>query len=200
MLTPITSGNITTISVGTTNDNKKEQAMWNYLDKMDKNLLYMYTSLLTGEQKQLHLFSRSEEELTEGEIHKREAQANNNGFYMVWFVYRYILGCETLEEALSLPIEEVIEKYGLKPFISSVSLKQAKSRHAKLYVGIDKDIPLWKIEDMVIVLEILYNRLDFWEQIDCFVKNAGTSEGKLNVRQKRCIEAKKRYMTILKRG
>lgn len=59
MLTPITSGNITTISVGTTNDNKKEQAMWDYLDKMDKNLLYMYTSLLTGEQKQLHLFSRS---------------------------------------------------------------------------------------------------------------------------------------------
>ena len=26
--------------------------MWDYLDKMDKNLLYMYASLLTGEQKQ----------------------------------------------------------------------------------------------------------------------------------------------------
>ena len=174
--------------------------MWDYLDKMDKNLLYMYVSLLTGEQKQLHLFSRSEEELTENEVHKREAQAKNNGFYMVWFVYRYVLQCETLEEALALPANEVIEKYGLKSFISSVSLKQAKSRHAKLYVGIDKDIPLWKEEDMAIVLEILYKRLNFWEQLDCFIERAGAEGKKMNVRQKRCLEAKERYKAILKRG
>lgn len=172
--------------------------MWDYLDKMDKNLLYMYAAILTGQQKQLHLFNRSEEELTDAEIHKREVQAKNNGFYMVWFVYRHVLGCETLEEALALDALEVIETYGLKPFISSVSLKQAKSRHAKLYVGIDKDIPLWKVEDMAIVLEILYKRLDFWEQLDCFIRRAGTSEnGKMNVRQKRCLEVKEKYKALL---
>lgn len=167
--------------------------MWEYLDKMDKNLLYMYASLLSKQQKQLHIFNRSEEELTDEEIHRREAQTRNNGFYLVWFVYRYVLNCQTLEEALAMPASEVIEKYGLKHFVYS-----PQAKYAKLYIGIDKDIPLWKESDMAIVLEILYKRLGFWEQLDLFVERAGSPSGKLNVRQKRCLEAKQRYMTLLK--
>lgn len=162
--------------------------MWEYLDRMDKNLLYMYAALLQGQQKQIHRYNR-QEEVTEEELHQREIQDKNDTLYLVWFVYRYVLGCKTLEEALALPVTETLEKYKLKkPILSS----------RVLYLGIDKDILLWKEEDMAIVLEILYKRLNFWEQLDCFIEKAGKGSGKkMNIRQKRCLEAKERYKALL---
>ena len=161
-------------------------AMWDYLDKMDKNLLYDYTAVLTGQKKRMQWFNRTEGEMTEDEQRRREAEERSNSLYLIWFVYRYILGCNTLEEALSYNAEEVLTKYRLKMLMEQKFL----------YLGIDRDIPLWKEEDIRIILTILYNRLDFWEQLDCFIQNAGTGN-RINIRQKRCMEAKRRYEELL---
>lgn len=161
-------------------------AMWDYLDKMDKNLLYEYATVLTGRKKSMQWFNRTEGEMSEDEQRRREVEGRSNSLYLIWFVYRYVLGCDTLEKALSCNLEEVLTKYRLRILIE----------HKLLYLGIDKDIPLWKDEDVRIILMILYNRLGFWEQLDCFIENAGTGN-RINIRQKRCMEAKRRYEGLL---
>lgn len=164
--------------------------MWEYLDKMDKNLLYDYAQLFSSRKKNLCFFGRSDEELTEQEVHQREVEAKDKTFYLIWFVYRYVLGCETLEEALQYDAKEVLDTYKLKALIG------VSSSQNTLYVGIDKECMLRKYEDMPIVLEILYKRLNFWEQLDCFIENINT--GKItSQRYKRCIEARERYRELL---
>ncbi len=164
--------------------------MWDYLDKMDKNVLYTYAALLSANSRHHfeHLHSRvgKDEELTEKEIHEREVSDRNVRLYLVWFVYRYILGCRTLDEALVKPVDEVFGKYKLKQIVFG----------KQIYIGIDGDIPLYREEDVPIILEILYKRLGFWEQLDLFIEKGGKN-GKKSIRQTRCLEAKKRYMALL---
>lgn len=168
--------------------------MWDYLDKMDKNLLYSYALLLASTSPRvcfqgMHTRKSSDEEVTEQETHEKEVQDRNIGFYLIWFVYRYILNCRTLDEALARPMDEALEKYRLKQIFISGS--------RRLYIGIDRDIQLYKPEDMPIILEILYKRLGFWEQLDLFIEKAGGKNGKKSIRQTRCLEAKNRYMALL---
>jgi hypothetical protein len=61
-----------------------------------------------------------------------------------------------------------------------------------IYLGIDSEIRLWYTSDIVIVLEILYNRYGFFEQIDCFIKHTA------KYRRRKAIEAKERYLEMLR--
>lgn len=174
--------------------------MWSYLDKLDKNLLYDYAKFLSGEKQSLKFYCRVDDKDTKSEgsrrVHrtqyssedeqfKREKEERDKVFYIVWFVYRYIMGCETLEEALQVPVDKVFKDYRLETLI--------RNRYC-LYIGIDRDVMLYKKSDMNIILEILYKRLGFWEQLDCFIANTK------GCRRTRCIEAKEKYKELLAKG
>lgn len=167
--------------------------MWDYLDEMNKNLLYTYAALLSCKSRrfeEMHGRADRDEEMSEQEIHDKEVRDKNIGFYLVWFVYRYILNCKTLEEALAVPLSTALDEYKLKQIVVS---------NRRIYIGIDKDVQFYKPEDMPIILEILYKRLGFWEQLDLFIEKGGQKNYRTR-RQTKCLEAKKRYMALLSAG
>ena len=52
---------------------------------------------------------------------------------------------------------------------------------------------VYKESDMSIILEILYKRLGFWEQLDCFIEHTK------GCRRTRCIEVKEKYKALLEK-
>lgn len=140
--------------------------VWDYLDKMDKNLLYLYASMIAKGRQNQKLFPPSNtgnaerDELLDAENRRKTA------FYLVWFVYRWVLGCETLEQATKYANEETLKRYKL------ISLFRHNLR--RIYVGIYgiNEIYLYNYKkgDLDIVLEILYNRYDFLEQLECYIR------------------------------
>ena len=113
----------------------------------------------------------------------------NNAFYIIWFVFRYVLGCVTLEQAELMATEEVLKKYKL------VSLFH--QRH--IYIGVYglNEIYFYKYNegDINIVLEILYNRYDFFEQLECFIRR---TEGTARSTRNRCIKAIQQCLDMMK--
>lgn len=146
--------------------------MWTFLDKMNYNILYEYADVIAGTKSNLDLHSTDEDE--------RQKKA----YYIINFVYKYVLNCETLEEALSCTSDDLLKKYHLKHFLD----------HYYLYVGIGEyKRPFYRTSDMAMILEILYNRYDFWEQLDCFCRNTK------NLRKRRCLEAIELYKVMYRR-
>lgn len=148
--------------------------MWSFLDRVDKNLLYNYTQVLSGKKRRIY---SADMEKTEESKYKHAEKAKYQILYLVWFVYRYVLECDTLEKALEYANEETLKKYRL----------YTSMLHGAVYFGIYNDISCRKAEDIVIVLEILYNRYDFFEQIECYIRHTQ------NLRQARAKEALKCY-------
>lgn len=144
--------------------------MWGYLDKMDKNLLYSYAQVLAGERKELHII-RSESDIEQAERKRKMT------YYLTWFVYRYILECNTLEKALEYASEETLKKYKLYSYII----------HGNIYIGVDKEVCIRKPEDIGIVLEILYKRYDLFKQLKCYIRHTK------GIRKKRCEAVLERY-------
>lgn len=149
---------------------------WEYLEVFDGNTLYYYTC-----------------------TSKPHFSDDKNVYYIIWFVYRYVLGCETLEEALKYADLQTIKKFKLS---RAFSKDAGGNTEAELFLGNDKfgKISLCvgrkHLEDsektvnyIKTVLEILYNRYNILEQLECYVKNCSTS--KFASRQpKGVIEAK----------
>lgn len=155
--------------------------MWKFLEIVDKNLLYNYAQVIDGSMKQLQDSKSHRGGLSESEELMIAQQRRDNAYYLIWFVYRYVLQCKTLEDTIPYANEETLKKYRLNSYIIN----------NYLYVGIDKDICFRKSEDINIILEILYNRYGFFEQMECFIRHTS------NIRRKRCIQAMEKYKEIL---
>jgi len=147
--------------------------MWDYLDKMNHNLLYKYAAVLSGKKR--HFYNTDSEK--DASVNAEEKK--KNVCYLIWFVYRYILQCRTLEETLPYQNEEILRKYKLFWLI----------KHEAVFICND-EICLRKPEDIAVILEILYGRYTLWEQFDCFIRNT------TGIRQKRCIKAKEKYWNM----
>lgn len=146
--------------------------MWTFLDKINFNLLYEYADVLAGAKTYINLHSADEEE--------RKMKA----YYLIHFVYRYVLCLDRLEDALRHTDEATLTKYHLKHFLD----------HRYLYVGIGENKrPFYKLSDMNIILEILYNRYDFWEQLECFCRHTQRQ------RKRQCLEAIEVYKSMYRR-
>ena len=150
--------------------------MWDFLDVMDKNLLYTYADYISGKNQRLHVNSKDDSEA------KQEENRKQVGLYLIWFTYRYILQCETLEETIPYQNEDILREYKLNNFFLRPAIFLCNG-----------EICFRKPEDISMILEILYNRYDLWEQFDCFIR--GTS----GVRRKRCIEAKNKYQEMYRK-
>lgn len=168
-----------------------ENSVWNYLDKMDKNLLYLYASKLVknGHNQNLYVPSSTGnaecDELLDAESRRKSA------FYLIWFVYRWVLGCETLEQAELYANAETLKRFKL---ISLFGHNQKR-----IYIGIYgiNEIYLYdyKNGDLNIVLEILYNRYDVLEQLECYIRR---TEGTLRKNRFRCIKVLNESVELMK--
>lgn len=144
---------------------------WDYLDKMDKNLLYIYANrLVKGVNNAQGYFlpictgNRERDEYDNAERKKSTA------YYLIWFVFRYVLGCKTLDEALKYADIDTLNQFKLTPFFLQ----------KKLYIGIYgiNHICLRSPEhDITVALEILYNRCDILEQLELYA-NSGKKKRK----------------------
>ena len=144
--------------------------MWDFLDVMDKNLLYRYAEALNGNIKFFRVIDYEIDRKEQAEQRKRTA------LYLIWFTYRYVLQCKTLEETIPYQDEKTLKRFRLFSMI--------KNSNIFICNFCNNEICFRKPEDISMILEILYNRYDLREQFDCFIR--GTS----GVRRKRCIEAK----------
>lgn len=163
---------------------------WNFLDKMDKNFLYAYAEDLFSSSKpnymkfyttNIETEHQETQEILYDETKKKEA------CYIIWFVYRYILKCETLEQALEYATMATFKKYKLKNIL----------HWEYVHIGLGSDrIGLYSEADISVILEIIYNRYDFFEELDCFLRHTeGNSNG---VRRKKAKNAMKLALSFLK--
>lgn len=164
---------------------------WDYLDKMDKNALYLYAqSFKSPNGKQL--CRKAVNPVYTGNQENDDFYENTNrcktAFYIIWFVFRYVLECETLEDAKKCISQETLTKYKLNSLFSK----------RDLFLGVYGvgEIYLYKpLEgDLDVVLEILYNRLDFFEQMELFIKY---SQEHKRMQTKRCADAINTYRKLL---
>lgn len=149
--------------------------MWNYLDDVNKNLLYRFAYFVSGKYKQIFSAVTGETKETMKERKCRES------FYLIWFVYRYALGCETLTEALEYADEDTLEKYKLKVLFV---------QHY-MHIGLQGEIIFRKWEDIYPVLEILYNRYPLMQQMSCAEKYASAK------RKGQCKRIRQKYERML---
>lgn len=150
--------------------------MWEFLDSFNKNLIYTYVSCLSGKTRMM------EWSLDEEDSDKKDELYCKNCFYLIWFLYRYILGCETYEEACEYATEEIMKKYKL----------YSRLHNRMIYIGTNKELEFYKIEDMKIILEILYKRYALFQQIDCFMNH--TSSDVKTLRYRKAAQLKEKYI------
>ncbi len=172
---------------------------WDFLDEIDYNLLYGYAEVLKGNGKQLHLTCNNIK-TDEGDIREKEIseikiakERKKRAYYLIWFVYRYILNCETYEETIPYQNKETLSEYRIESYVRN-----------HIYIGADEDsialstgasFPLQKMwfrktEDIKIILDILYNRYSFYDQFLCFVRHTDNS------RKGRAVEALENYKKL----
>lgn len=165
--------------------------MWDFLDKMDKNLLYLYASKLTKNGRNQSFYTPSNtgdaerDELLDAEAKRKSA------FYLIWFVYRWVLGCENLEQAERYANAETLRKFKLSPLFGH--------NQKRIFIGIYgiNEIYLYdyKHGDLNIVLEILYNRYDLIEQLECYIRR---TQGTSRKNRFRCVKVLEETLEMMK--
>ncbi len=147
---------------------------WSFLDEPNWNLLYTYAGILSGNRRQL---ANKETEYHSKYDYGIDAERKHIACYLIWVTYRYILQCETLQDTIPYQNEETLIKFQLKRLIVN----------KYIYVGIDREIYFRKLEDIGMILEILYYRYNFIEQMECFIRNTKKA------RKSQCVKALERY-------
>lgn len=164
---------------------------WDFLDEMNHNLLYEYALKLTRQRfRQGYLVSSRTGDSEKDDMLDAEAR-RNSAYYLIWFVFRYVLKCETLEEALKYATPDILDKY-------KISVLFRANCSCKIYIGVYglNEIYLYnyKNSDIGTILEILYNRYDFFEQLECFLRRAGDASKKNRVR---CEKAMRQALEMI---
>lgn len=155
---------------------------WTFLDEINKNFLYVYTRGLAKKGSEIHyqgIYSVEKGEFKERDEFINAEAKKKTALYIIWFVFRYVLKCKTLKETEQFANEEILRKFKL--------LSLFINRY--IYIGIYgiNEIYLYKYnDDLGIVLEILYNRYDFFEQLKCFARR---TEGTKRLTRNRCLKA-----------
>lgn len=155
---------------------------WDFLEKTNQNLLYNYAEIISGKKKQIRLINNKQE--SEYERLKQTEEKRKTAYYLIWFVFYYILNCKTLEEAKIKATRETLKKFHLLSYVLN----------GAIYIGngLDKELCIIKMEDVPTVLEILYNRYNLFEQIECYIRNSK------KIKKKRGILVLEKYKDFYK--
>ncbi len=144
---------------------------WAYLDTMNYNLLYAYAEVLSGKKSRIEWTLLAEQRETredlaewerENEAEKAKETRRKNIWYLFYVVFRYVLGCETYEEALAYADYETLKKFRLSQYLQTKAL----------FIGFGEytfhfDTNLKCKEDIDIILDILYHRIVGIDQFAC---------------------------------
>ena len=173
---------------------------WDFLDKENFNLLYSFAEVFLSEgKKQHHLtinnLNDDSDDIREHEIAriKLAKERKRRAYYLIWFVYRYVLQCETYEDAKPYMNKKTLALYHIESYVRN-----------NIYIGADEDTvvlgggllvrlgKMWfhDIKDIEIILDILYHRYDFFEQFECFISHTSKS------RKKRATEILEHYREL----
>ena len=130
---------------------------WDFLDEFNGNLLYN----CAGSKK--YTFADM-----------------NEVYYYIWFLYRYVLGCETLEEALQFANAKTMKELNIgRCFITKEHRKNVLvlgSEEFGTLVLCAHDAYKKLVIFLKIVLEILYRRYNYLEQIECYIRYFGDNK------------------------
>ena len=149
---------------------------WDFLDRFNGNFLYRYFGNIKN-------------------IRKVEISEEKEIYYYLWFLFRYVLECETYEQALKYTDLESVKKYGIARFF----YKQIGGKQTLLTIGNSEFGELrlyeWNIQRaagitmyLQIVLDIMYNRYNFLQQIDCYISHQPKLKNK-NKKHKNVVAA-----------
>ena len=147
--------------------------MWDFLDKMNYNLLYCFADNVAGNTT-YNVWNS-----------KDEYEQKQNILYLIWFIYRYILQCETLDDALNIDGISVLSYFNL--------YTSCFTRGQLFLGGGEYKICLSRRNDINVILEILYNRYEFPEQLDCFLRH---QKNKKDRRSEKCLMLKDLYIKL----
>lgn len=146
---------------------------WDFLDEFNGNALYFYANGASSGDNSLRFYNAAPEE------------AKKTMFYLFWFVFRYVLGCKTYEEAVTKADYQTLCKYNLIGFVQKNRSDYIKDTKKLGYIGIEdvgvlplsvswfgaKNTGKYKLQIVVeSILQILYNRYNILEQIECFAR------------------------------
>lgn len=148
---------------------------WSYLEQFNGDLLYAFASRFDvasdegGKHTKSLQFSCDE---------MREDDISHTTYYLIYFVYKFVLGCNTLDEAMKYANVETFRKYNLTGFFGKnlaitlgneafgtveLSLRIAGSEmngDTKMFSGY-----------VATILEIVYCKYNYLEQLDCFIRH-----------------------------
>ena len=159
---------------------------WSYLDRMDKNFLYVYANSIINNGAKYHYMKYPSVKEYEGRADYDElikSEKRKAAWYILWFVFRYVLECETLEDAFKRANKETLKAFKLNSLFE----------HGYIYIGLlddDLTVYFYKMEEIEIkiVLEIIYKRYDFFEQIECYIRQTeNTNKGRNRSRCKKIL-------------
>ncbi|MBR0542356.1 MAG: hypothetical protein IJK26_09150 [Clostridia bacterium] len=156
---------------------------WDFLDEWKPNLLYQYAE---GSSQKYN--------------HTAYLTTSQNAYYLIWFVYRYVLECETLEAALQYANLKTLNDYSLlRVFRARAELENSLIVFGNPQFGLlefgsaksQKEAGEAKIvKCLCLVLEILYNRYNYLEQLECCVKHFGRANACASRQSAPVIKAK----------
>lgn len=151
--------------------NMNGREVWDFLDDFKKNLICNYIITYKSNNKRNIIETVEEQELG---YQKTKA-------YMMYFIYRYVLKCETFEQAEKLVTVENLKKYKL--YFQFKSNRSREEKDKKLFsVGNDmfgtvflgSRVDAGIVLNAKIFLEILYNRYNYLEQINLVIRRYST--------------------------
>lgn len=167
--------------------------MWEFLDTLNHNLLLKYEYDIA-----LNRFTKARRRpdapsfCNDDNKEENVLIERNNILYIIWFVYYYVLECKTFSEASELNHLSIFADFGLLRYIDHVSTERAK-----LFVGYGEyKFYFTSIKDIDTIIEILYNRYNYKEQLECIARHlvqeekmfklspkAGKAKSSLNMRK-----------------
>lgn len=151
---------------------------WDFLDDFDGNALYFYANGANCGDNSLRFYNTTPEE------------AKKTMFYLFWFVFRYVLDCKTYEEAVKRSDDETLRAYNLSCFIEKNRVNYTSESKCEMFIGNgeigaislsssfegikkasqEQRDSLKKQAIVRTILQILYNRYNILEQIECFAR------------------------------
>lgn len=156
---------------------------WDFLDEWKPNLLYQYAEGSGYKFNPIYLTS------------------SQNAYYLMWFVYRYVLNCTTLDEALEHANVSTMQEYNLIRIVNNLSYQDKTSaslinfgteQFGKVEISSPRSASDNKkiVKCICIILEVLYNRYNYLEQLECCIKHFGRANAPASRQAAIVIQAK----------
>lgn len=155
--------------------------MWDFLDTLNFNVLLKYEYDIATNRSNKPRKTLYQTHANEAEKEEYDISECNNAYYIIWFVYYYVLNLKTYSEAACIDHLAVFKSYGLLRYVDHLS-----NERAKLYVGYgDNKYYFTSIKDIDTIIEILYNRYSYKEQLECVARRLREREQQYNLNPKR---------------